>query len=124
MLCGLSLELLYKAIILETGGEPPATHNLHKLASSAKIVMDADDLELLDVLTDHIVWAGKYPVPKGDRMNWDRHVGLMQDALTDRRLGSSLNIRHPNKRLDWSGYRKLWINGFSRYEKVRDSHGR
>ena len=45
MLCGLSLELLYKATILKAGERPPESHQLRLLASEAKVVLDANDHE-------------------------------------------------------------------------------
>jgi hypothetical protein len=115
MLCGLSLELLYKALILEIDKQPPPVHDLRKLSALAQITMSADDFELIDLLTDHIKWAGKYPVPRGDKTEWDQHVERMDAALTDPVPGMSIPMVRRNERLDWGDYSRIWHIGDSRY---------
>jgi hypothetical protein len=118
MLCGLSLELLYKALIVELGKKPPETHNLRQLSSLANVTLSTEDLELIDILTDHIQWAGKYPVPKGDRTKWNQHVERMSSALTTRIPGSSINIRRTNHRLNWNDFARIWNIGDSLYRRL------
>jgi hypothetical protein len=115
MLCGLSLELLFKALIVEIGGQPPVTHDLRKLSLEAQITINADDLELIDLLTDHIKWAGKYPVPKGERAEWDKHAGRMFAALTEPVPDLSIAAFRRNDRLDWKDYSRIWNDCSSRY---------
>jgi hypothetical protein len=115
MLCGLSLELLYKALIIEIGKDPPATHDLRKLSEHAQIAMSADDLALIDILTDHIKWAGKYPVPKGGRGEWDKLSDRMHAALTEPVPNLSIGAFRYNQRLDWVDYSRIWSIGNSRY---------
>lgn len=115
MLCGLSLELLYKALILEIGKKPRKTHDLRELSLLAQLTMSADDLELIDLLTDHVKWAGKYPVPIGGETEWDQHVERMNAALTDPVPNVSIAIVRRNKRLDWNDYSRIWNIGNSRY---------
>jgi hypothetical protein len=116
MLCGLALELLYKALILEVSKKnPPTHHKLKKLSSLAQLTLDADDLELIDLLTDHVVWAGKYPVPKGGETEWDQHVARMNTALTEPVPNMSIRLIRRNERLDWRDYTRIWNIGSSRY---------
>jgi hypothetical protein len=70
---------------------------------------------LIDLLTDHIKWAGKYPVPTGDKPEWDQHVERMDAALTEPRPGMSIPLVRRNERLDWDDYSRLWQIGNSRY---------
>lgn len=72
MLAGMSLECLLKAVIV---GEVPEsnqkielprtlkTHNLLSLAKDAGIAVSDDEEHCLRILTDHVVWAGRYPAP-------------------------------------------------------------
>jgi hypothetical protein len=64
MLCGMSLELLYKAILVATRQKVPHEHILVKLAKLAGVSVGADETALLRILTESIVWDGRYPVPK------------------------------------------------------------
>lgn len=64
MLCGLSLELLMKAIFVAQRHEgPPKGHDLLKLYELAGLKVSGSERALLDVLTGAIKWLGKYPVP-------------------------------------------------------------
>jgi len=115
MLCGLSLELLYKALIVEVGEKPPEIHDLRKLSAPAKVSMQTGDLDLLDILTDHIQWAGKYPIPIGGRKKWEQHGERMIAALYDPVPGMSIRILRSNKRLNWTDFGRIWSIGHSRY---------
>jgi hypothetical protein len=115
MLCGLSLELLYKALIVEDEKKPPAIHDLRKLSTRAHLKLTADDLRLIDLLTDHILWAGKYPVPKGGEPEWDRHVEQMNAALTSPVPNFSIPVVRRNERLSWGDYTRIWKLSSVRY---------
>ena len=47
MLCGMSLELLFKAVIVARGKEAETSHVLGNLATDAEIVYTSEQLELL-----------------------------------------------------------------------------
>lgn len=115
MLCGLSLELLYKALIVEDGKKPPAIHDLRELSTRAHINFTVEDLRLIDLLTDHILWAGKYPVPKGGEPEWDRHVEQMNSALTSPVCGISIPVVRRNECLSWDDYTRIWNISSVRY---------
>jgi hypothetical protein len=115
MMCGLSLELLYKALIVEDGKKPPAIHDLRELSSRAHLELKIEDLELIDLLTDHILWAGKYPVPKGGKQEWDQHVEQMNAALTSPVPDLSIPIFRRNERLSWGDYTRIWNISNERY---------
>lgn len=119
MLCGLSLELIFKAILIEIGEKPPKTHNLRQLASQASVVMDNGDLELIEILADHVLWAGKYPIPTGGRTEWDQHVERMVSTLMSPIPGFSIKIIRPNHRLDWGGFERIWNIIYLHYRELR-----
>jgi hypothetical protein len=122
MLCGLSLELMFKASILEIGKTPPTIHNLRKLSSLAQLTMSADDLELIDLLSNHISWAGKYPIPKGGKKEWKEHTNRMHAALFDRVPNTSIAIMRQNERLNWGDYSRIWEIGSTRYWALYHQH--
>ena len=124
MLCGLSLELLYKALIIEIGNRPPEIHDLRRLSAVAQITMSVDDFELLDILTAHITWAGKYPVPRGDRQKWDKHVERMYAALTDPVPGMIIGVVRRNDRLYWEDYSRIWDVAATRYWELHHKRSR
>jgi hypothetical protein len=65
MLCGMALELSYKAIAVVQGKNVLHVHNLVQLAEHAGVpLLKARDKRLLQLLTECIVWDGRYPVPR------------------------------------------------------------
>jgi hypothetical protein len=66
---GLSIELFLKACIIESLGNLPKKfmmHDLCKLAKRAGVIFSSVEIERLEVLTEYITWAGKYPSGKND----------------------------------------------------------
>ena len=115
MLCGMSLELLYKALIVQSGGKPPSTHELIHLANLAKIKPSKQEEALLKILTEYIKWEGRYPVPQ-ERKSWAALDDLVRKHLFREvyRRGSFAIIRD-NDALSWDGYEELWQRAYSKY---------
>jgi hypothetical protein len=72
MLIGLALENMAKGLMVH--GQPGLVtgdglsnlikkHDLPSLVASVGIVLDAEQREGLSLLTDYVVWAGRYPIP-------------------------------------------------------------
>ena len=122
MLCGLSLELMFKAVIVASGGQPKNDHNLRKLAASAKVTYLPGQLALLDILTECVYWFGKYPAPLAkDHAAIKRLDELATDHLTEAVPGLSIAIRrsiqpHP---LEWEAFSGLWQIGADTFRTVR-----
>ncbi len=92
MLCGMSLELIYKAISVAKGDQVKTHHKLIDLAQAAGIKIDNQAKAYLKELTEFIIWAGKYPVPKDNQkesffrnsaqyLSWDSFNGLWVEAV-------------------------------------------
>ena len=64
MLMGMSYESMLKAFCIEKDVAVKTTHNLTTLASDAGFSFAKEENKILQVLTDYILWAGKYPTPK------------------------------------------------------------
>ena len=121
MLCGMSLELLYKAIAVERGEKPGKTHDLNKLACLARVPIDSEESPLLEILSAYIVWAGRYPVPIGTdaKTKWETNAAREWAHLWEKTSTSKLDVRRPNKNLSWKHFQKLWGTGAKAYWKLR-----
>lgn len=111
MLCGLSLEVLMKAVLAQRG---ELTEKLmhHRLVDLAKAVGRAQTLreqKLLRFYESSMVWAGRYPVPLRDQL---------RGVIAHRRLGSELfmspvklgrlELKQRNDMDSWERYSILW----------------
>ncbi len=108
MLCGMSLESLYKAIAVARGKRPRYHHKLVELAAYAEFPVAESDRGALRLLTAAIYWNGKYPVPKesGDLAEYgDLFHSVMSDVVPS---SGSLRVLRPNNALDWEHFCRLW----------------
>jgi len=101
MLCGLSIEVLLKAVILaQTRKTPPKGHDLVQLAANAKWTLSPSDAAPLRELTIGVFWYGKYPAPFAPDCIEIRE----QRDLQMSRLMKAKIITTP---LDWSAFERL-----------------
>lgn len=107
MLCGMSLELLYKAIAVVRRKDIRHQHNLVKLSEHVGIELDSQEQGLLKILTEAIVWSGRYPIPKR-RDQWEGTISLREKHLFKKTPSSGLAILSPNEDLHWDSFHKLW----------------
>ena len=72
MLYGLAIENLLKSLIIKNGtslyqngviNKRYRTHNLNSLFDSCGLKKSNDEKEILDILSEFVLWAGKYSVP-------------------------------------------------------------
>ena len=109
MLCGLSLELIYKAILILKKIKVPPKHILKNLANSAGIQSDRQKEDLLSILTEAIIWDGKYPVPKEDQHSRMTELSKIENrSLVDYVEWKGIKIPQPNNKLDWDSFNELW----------------
>jgi len=127
MLCGLSLELLYKAIIVEQGNQPKTTHNLKDLAKDAGLQGSVEHDDLLDILTHSIEWNAKYPVPTEQKQY---HLQNFSDLVGKRFLeempttNCGLKLRKVVNPLKWNIFAESWDEGLSVYWQTRENSSR
>ncbi|MGA2496354.1 MAG: hypothetical protein ABSH20_01350 [Tepidisphaeraceae bacterium] len=106
LLLGLANENLLKAMLLgnnvDTGSDneikwPDNGHDQRKLASNAGLGLTAEEDVLLGLLSEFVLWAGRYPLPKKEK-HLDQELDSSGDqwakavALFDR-LRSTLHDR-------------------------------
>ena len=106
MLAGMSLELMYKSVLVAKATDVPPTHNLLRLAGSAGVQVADEETALLQILTEAVVWDGRYPVPKQVE-HYEKLHELVSQHLFDR----DGVFRTPNGALNWDGFDRLWRDG-------------
>ncbi len=110
MLSGMSLEVLLKAHCIGQKIDNPRvekTHNLVELAGIAGIKFDKSDNKILDVLSEYIVWDGRYPTPKNSvkmKQHWDN----FQDTAFDREPFGGLEVLKPNNAICFDNLHRIW----------------
>lgn len=98
----------------------PATHNLLRLAEKASDHITRKQSGILELLTECIVWEGRYPVPK-EHLEIEKFVFLHYENLFYKeRTGKSLTLKpiEPNP-LDWGNYSELWEKAHALFEFIR-----
>jgi hypothetical protein len=108
MLCGMSLELIYKAIVIAKGNAPNIkSHNLIRLSKDAGLNYDEDKAGLLGIWSESIYWFGRYPVPKKEN-DYRNLVGLMEEHAYDKEPHGKLLFLTRNGALNWDSFNDYW----------------
>lgn len=114
MLCGLSLETIYKGAIIAKHGKLTPNHKLVELSKAADVHMYTEDEGLIEILADAVYWYGKYPAPLAKfHEKMESLSRLATQHLTERVPELSIALRrskspHP---LEWEGFCRLWAQG-------------
>lgn len=111
----MALELIYKAITVAKNREPDTnSHNLSKLSSDAGVEVTEMQNGLLDILSESIIWDGRYPVPKKQEYMQKLH-DLHHKHLYDKVDVGKLQLHRHNGALDWNGFSNLWQDAVNAY---------
>lgn len=73
---GLSLELLLKAIAITQAKEFRSGHRLGVLCELVGMRLNEDQEATMELLSDMIVWSGRYPTPKREAQ-WDNYYDVI-----------------------------------------------
>ena len=110
MLCGMALELAYKALAVLQRKPVLTVHDLVQLAQHAGVpLLKAKDVRLLHLLTECIVWDGRYPVPKSnDSLEYFAYL-TYETLYRKERDGTSVVLKpvEPDP-LDWDQFQEFW----------------
>lgn len=107
MLIGLSFELLFKSVAIQRKLTFSATHQLIEIANSAELKLTVDEKEILRVLTEYILWDGKYPVPH-KKTHLENHWKHENKVTHDKEKCGNLTIQRGNNRLDFDEIAMIW----------------
>ena len=119
MLCGMSLELLLKAVLVAQGKSPKATHDLVELCAQAGLASTEDENDVLRLLSGSIVWEGRYPVPKTEKSFAD-HAELRLKVMFDEFPLGSLKAYRGNDSLSWDNFQPLWGKIYAAYDRATE----
>ena len=75
---GISLELYLKAIAITQGKTFEANHRLNDLCKLVGMKLNKDQYCTLELLSELIIWGGRYPVPKKEGQ-WDNYHDVIQE---------------------------------------------
>ena len=123
MLCGMSIELIFKALIIERKQAVNESHHdlLHH-ASMAGLTYSERERELLKILTHSIAWAGRYPTPTPKKKDHiEVYSKLIDENLFDRVPLGSISILQPNKALNWNSFNSMWSTAMGAYFREEDA---
>lgn len=115
----LSLELIFKAILAAEKQPILKTHRLRDLSAAAKVTLDADQKITLDLLTEILIWQGRYPVPLASE-DWDSfHDGVWEKILVRSRSANRFLTRaHPKRFPSLDNYINIWDACRTRYVSI------
>lgn len=80
MMFGLSYEVMLKAICIEKSIAFENSHKIHELVKDAKIILSEDESHLLKLLSESVIWEGRYPIPKNHKFMME-HWAAKRSAL-------------------------------------------
>ncbi|MBI2471037.1 MAG: hypothetical protein HYV59_07320 [Planctomycetes bacterium] len=115
MLCGMSLELIFKAIIVAKGNKVEHTHDLVDLALKSNIKYDKRKQGILKIFSESIIWDGRYPVPRAKGKDRDKANDVIKAKMAELndlyrtcaspRRNNALDF---GSFLDWNYFNEIW----------------
>lgn len=118
MLCGLSMELMYKAILVSKSIKFGNVHKLNELRKLAEVDVSKIEEGVLDLYTHAIYWVGKYPVPLNNAFSTD-FMKLVDEHLFESVPGMSINLKRGNVLMSWDTFEALWNSAKQAYHSQR-----
>lgn len=109
MICGLSLELLYKAIIIEKGNKFKKVHELKYLAEEAGLKIDSYTEGILEILTESISWQGKYPIPKEKDKEKLVKFSILLNVHVFNKSSPGSQTKNSKNSIDWNSFNNIWL---------------
>lgn len=107
MLMGMSFELLFKAHCVGAGISFRATHDLCELAQTADFTVSKQEAGIFRVLSGHIIWDGRYPIPKTPNQ-LENHWKLESDVLSDPACIGDFSTVPLTGKLDYEDLLPIW----------------
>ncbi len=122
MLCGLAIELILKAVIVQNGLKVPQSHDLNYLASQLSLILNPHEKNLLIFYKASIEWSGRYPTPaKCDDDSILKYWKLATEVLTkpmvpDTNKSGTPKFRTASDATSWTNFNTLWARVASEFK--------
>ena len=115
----LSIELLLKAIIVAKGAVAPSTHRLLDLADDADVAFSESQKKTLELLTEQLIWSGRYPVPNREK-DWDHYHDCVFDkhVIREREGNVGRTLANPDTFPSIGNYEALWSLAIRKWEEI------
>jgi len=115
----LSLELLFKAILVAKGVEVPKIHKLRILCNKAEVRLSEDQNFTLDLLTESLLWLSRYPAPQSE-FDWNNyHDNILEKHIERSKSGNTYTSKANNKRFpSFENFNKIWEICLDEYKKI------
>ncbi|HJO35088.1 MAG TPA: HEPN domain-containing protein [Gammaproteobacteria bacterium] len=119
-LVSLSFELALKALAIAGKYQFEKNHNLMKLANLTRLPVNEDQNYTLELLSEIIVWSGRYPVPKKEGQ-WDNYWdSVLEKHIVRERRGNTYNTRvHQGRFPTQNNISAIWILIQQAYAKTK-----
>jgi len=107
---GLSLELILKAIAIAKGKAFETNHRLNDLCKLVGINITNEQECTLELLSEVIVWSGRYPAPKKEGQ-WNNYHDVVQEKHIKREQEGNVGkvIANKNRFPTLQNYLALWV---------------
>lgn len=107
-----SIELILKGILAQKGATIPDRgngHDLRSLSTKAQVDLSNKQKTTLELLTETIVWAGRYPGPKKEEQ-WDHYQDNILEKHIVRSSRGNVTSSLANRETfpNWENYAKIW----------------
>ena len=114
---GLSIELGLKAVAVAKSKDFPKTHRLIDLVRFSGIEITLDQEVTLELLSEFIIWAGRYPVPK-KADDWDKHHDdiLEKHKIRTQKGNAGSVLANQDRFPTLENYHRIWNLIFDTYE--------
>ena len=106
LLSGLSLELLLKGVLLGLEIKYPTNHKLVQLCQLSGIPISEDERIILQALTEHVIWASKYPAPKHAKSLLSSSEIFSKQR---QRSGNLSDLDIPERSISPENYGRIWL---------------
>lgn len=107
---GLSIELALKAIILAKSESFEKIHRLNDLAKKAGVDFTNDQNCTLELLSEIIIWSGRYPIPKSEGQ-WNNYYDvILEKHIVREKIGNTYRTyAHKNRFPSLENYLSIWL---------------
>ena len=107
-----SLELIFKAILAKKQLPIPNAqggHDLLALCAAANVKISQHQKVTLELMTEEIIWAGRYPAPKAEHRWNDYNDRILEKHIVRSQIGNVSSARaNPDTFPNLQNYEKIW----------------